>query len=345
VSGSSTIGVGAGGDAPDAPMRRRRSAPAVWQPRQPVFWLMAVLTAVGIVLVVAGRIVSADSAPVFVAAVLFVGVQAVLLWLIVRAIPRFRRQPGSLMAAGLVWGGVVAVPLAGSLNAVNLGALSSFGIDSFAASITAPLNEDLLRLLGVLVVLVLAYRRPLTVMDGVVYGFIVGAGFELMENLSYGLDAGNLDEAIGTGLKRLLLGFALHALWTASAGAVLAYCLSRAQRGFGGRWLLLVPAIALPMLLHAGWDSPSPSVLAEMQLLVQLLVYALTLALFFIAVVWGRRSEYAWFAESAGSALTRAEFRRLPRAERRTLARAAVDGEARSRIADGVPEQAGVRIE
>ncbi|WP_336992815.1 PrsW family intramembrane metalloprotease [Leucobacter sp. VD1] len=308
---------------PRSPLGHRRR-PVLWQPQQPVFWLWLVLTVPSAVLLIVDVVRRTESVAGLAAATVLVGAQGAVLWLLIRAIPRFRRQPLSLRLAALLWGGTFAIMAASALNTVNSDALDRYGLTTLSASISAPLNEDLLRFLGILVVLVLAYGRRITVMDGVLYGFLVGAGFELVENLCYALQSTDVGETLGIGLARLLVGFALHALWSAFSGAVLAYCLSRTQQRLGGRWLLLIPAILAPMLLHAAWDSPPLSVISAVQLLLFILLYGVTLALFCCAVAWGRRSEFVWYTETTGWGGARRDFARLPRSERRALGATAI---------------------
>lgn len=301
---------------------RSRRRPEFWQPRQPVFWLYLALFVPSLGLIGFAIVSSSLANPLGLIAVAgLVGVQVVLLWWITRSLSRFHRRSRSLSIAAVLWGGVIAIAMATFFNPVNISLLSSRGLGSVAASIAAPIDEDLLRFAGVLIILVLAYRRPLTVMDGVVYGFLVGAGFEVIENIFYVLQSEDLASTLSTGFLRLLVGFALHALWSACTGAVLAYCLSRAQRGLSGRWAWLLLAIVVPMLLHAAWDAPGVSVLVQMKFVVAGLLYAIVLVLFFTAVRWGRRSEFAYFSEQTGSDLSIAEFKRLPRDERRRLSR------------------------
>lgn len=301
-----------------------RRAPELWQPRHPVFWLAAVLVLVFGALTVVELASAVDEPLAALAAVVLCGAQVVVLWLIVRAMPRFHRQSASLMLLAVVWGGTVAPGVAMLAGPGAQDLLWSFGLESVSASLRAPVNEDLMRLLGVLAVLALASRRTLTVMDGAVYGFIVGAGFEVVENLLYALRGDSFGETMSVGIMRLLVGFGLHALWTTVAGAGLAYCLSRRQQGVSSRWWVLVPAVLAPMLLHAGWDAPSPSVFPFIKLLLLALLYALTIALFLGSVRWGRRDEDRWYLERIPSAIPLVQFRALPRAQRRAIAAAAV---------------------
>lgn len=304
----------------------RPKRPAVWQPKQPVFWLFAalLLPCAGLVALQLG--LSAKSAPAAGAAIILSAVQITLFALIARAMPRFKRHPWSLRLAALLWG-LAIVPAVAMIANSNAGDLySAVGLGSLEASLSAPVNEDLIRLLGVLLVLSLAQVRPLTVMDGAIYGFIVGAGFEVVENLLYALRGDDFTATLSVGISRLVLGFGLHALWTTVAGAALAYCLMRRQQGLSGRWWALAPAVALPMLLHAGWDAPAFSIIVVLKLVSYVVLYALSVGAFVVATRWGRRSEFAWYVDCGNTPRTLREFARLPRGERRRLAEAAVRG-------------------
>ena len=301
-----------------------RRVPELWQPRHPVFWLATVLVFVFGALIVISLASAVDEPLAALAAVVLCSAQVVVLWLIVRAMPRFRRQSASLMILAAVWGGVVAPGVAMLAGSGAQELIWTYGLESLSAALSAPVNEDLMRLLGVLAVLTLASRRTLTVMDGAVYGFVVGAGFEVVENLLYALRGESFGETLSVGIMRLLVGFGLHALWTTVAGAGLAYCLSRRQRGLSSRWWVLVPAVLSPMLLHAGWDAPSPSVFPFFKLLLLAVLYAVTIVLFVIAVRWGRRDEFRWYLERIPSAIPLVQLRALPRAQRRVIAAAAV---------------------
>ena len=274
---------------------------AVWQPRQPVFWLFLALLAVSIFLTALQLAALFSGAQGLLAALVLGGMQMVLLALIARALPKVkRRQPASLRLVALAWGGLVACSFAAQANTAAAELYDKIGLTSFAASLSAPINEDLLRLLGVLMVLSLAQSQGrLTVMDGVVYGFLVGAGFEIVENLFYALHSTDFSATVSTGIMRLLVGFGLHALWTTVSGAALAYCLSRRQIGLSARWWVIVPCTLVPMLLHAAWDAPSFSMFTVLTFGPLIVYYGLTVLVFLLAVRWGRRSDAALAAEPA----------------------------------------------
>ncbi|MFV0432892.1 MAG: PrsW family glutamic-type intramembrane protease [Leucobacter sp.] len=267
------------------------AARIAWQPAQPAFWVMLVCLlccAPLQLLAFADQGLSVET----VGFVALVGAsQLAIFWLLARALSRGRSRPIALRLLALAWGFAVVPVIALLANSHYFGALNSLGLRSLAASIAAPLDEDLLRLVGVLGVLILAARDRISAVDGVVYGLLVGAGFEVAENLIYVLDAEGLDSAMRIALIRFGIGFGLHALWTGIAGAALSACLGRRQRGGRGGWWLILPGIGVPMLLHALWDAPALSVDPRAKVAVLVAVYAVTLACFIATVVLARRSE------------------------------------------------------
>lgn len=206
-----------------------------------------------------------------------------------RAVP----QPAALGLLAFAWGLCVVPVVASFANTHYFGILNGFGLHAFAASIAAPVDEDLLRFIGVLGVLTLAStgRRRISILDGIVYGFLVGAGFETAENLAFLLGSEDLNGTLQLALIRLGIGFGLHALWTGIVGAGLACAMVRRRDGLPARWWAAGLALLGPMLLHALWDAPAPSVapLAVFSLLG--VAYGLTLAAFGTLLVLARRGE------------------------------------------------------
>ena len=122
-----------------------------------MLWLFLVLLVVSTVFTTIELVVSASSVQAAGAAIVLVSVQTILLVLIVRAMPRFKRQPASLRLTALLWGLFVVPAIAIIANTSASEAIGVLGLGSFDASLSAPINEDLLRLLGVLLVLSLIH--------------------------------------------------------------------------------------------------------------------------------------------------------------------------------------------
>ncbi len=302
----SNAGIGAGPDAvmdmPVSPMKRK---PDLWQPRQPVFWLLLLLAAFGMVSMILSLVATEAALEVWMVALVAFALQtAVLLW-VARILPRVRSQSLSLRLGAFLLGSLGAIGLAANINGEYGGFLPAYGLKNFQAAISAPITEDASRMICVIAILALAVaaRGTLSVMDGVVYGFLVGAGFEVFENLLYAMRADALADALQSAVMRMLMGFGLHALWTAVAAGALAYVWSRVLAGQSSRWWVIVPAYLLPMLLHMGWDAPGIYVFPLFKFVEWILLYLLTIGAFVAVVRWGRLDERRRYgADGGGSA-------------------------------------------
>jgi RsiW-degrading membrane proteinase PrsW (M82 family) len=153
------------------------------------------------------------------------------------------RAPALLWsAAALVWGATAAAGCALLANQGLAGLWAkSEGIkfaSDWSASLSAPLNEELLKLCGVVMV---ALAAPLAIngpLDGLVYGALTGLGFQAAENVTYGLNA--IVMSGGTSPDRAVLnsallrvgtaGFGSHWTMTAVAGAGVGYLILHTRR-------------------------------------------------------------------------------------------------------------------
>ena len=239
---------------PDCPASRL----AIWQPQEPTLWILfGTLLAC---LPLSAQTIVAQSPELRLAGlgVLLVLVQGTLLWLLASWLLRANRLPRSLRLAAMSWGFVVAPVIAAFANTKWFEILTGHALHSFAAAIAAPFDEDLLRFAGILAILTLASRiRPITMLDGIGYGFLVGAGFEISENLLFVLSADDFQSGTHVALIRTGLGFGLHALWSGIQGALLVAGLARFRsRPISGS-AMLAAGLVIPMLLHGLWDAPA----------------------------------------------------------------------------------------
>ena len=187
-----------------------------------------------------------------------------------------RRRPG--IAHGVVWG-ITVSGLAVELNTNMTHLLARAGLDWLGAAGYAPLIEEVLKFLGVLLICTCVIR-PRTWLDYVFVGVAVGIGFTAGENATAfaRLTADNLDSdtagAIGAVVIRLVSNPLSHSLFTGLS----AYGLSQKQPV---RWLIIAIAVhatknLFPSLSTAFDDAIWP-------LLAGLLV---VLALW-VATIWG----------------------------------------------------------
>ncbi|MEV6521799.1 PrsW family intramembrane metalloprotease [Longispora sp. NPDC051575] len=291
---------------------------SLWQPRNACFWvyLLGVGYGVWVLLGMLNQTIRLYAPALAASAVVF-AVYAVLFWWFTARIDRYSRQPLALVVAAFVWGGFAATwAIALSGNSALLGLYGklfgqTFQTD-FGAGLTAPLFEELGKGAGVLLLVYLARRVVRTAYDGFILGAFVGLGFEIIEDISYGLNSAaeqfgsnQLSTSLGTVGLRLLTGFSSHILYSAIAGAGVVYLVGTpAQRRRTGPGLGLV---ATAMVLHGLWDANvglgngnGPTVLALMAAEI-LASFAIVLAVFRHTVRPEREAMRAVMAPEADS--------------------------------------------
>lgn len=212
---------------------------------------------------------------VFLLAALLAFVPTFLYAMFVWWLDRHEKEPVALLLVAFVWGAVPAIIIALVLEAVAgiplqqmIPAAQTRAITE--GSIVAPIVEEAVKAI-ILVVLFLAYKREFdNVLDGVVYGAMVGLGFAFVENILY-FSTAAYNGNIGQGqpdlgrmfglwfLRAGLFGFN-HATFTAFTGAALGLARSLQVRWQKG----LVPSLGLgaAMMLHGAHNALASSVAA-----------------------------------------------------------------------------------
>lgn len=254
---------------------------------------------------------------------------------LVLQLDRYEREPWRVLVAVFLWGALVATFASALLNDLIGGIIgATFGEmlgEVITASAVAPIVEETAKGVALLLLLVILRREFDNVLDGIVYGSLVGIGFAMTENILYFgrvyLEGG----LVGLGVLfyvRIILGGFGHALYTATTGAALGFA-----RETGSRLLaVVVPPLGygLAVLQHAAWNFIAgallPSVLPDLDPLLLLFVVLpleslfLTgpglLTLLLIALcAWRRESTVIrrhLAEEAASGTLTRAEYEALP---------------------------------
>jgi RsiW-degrading membrane proteinase PrsW (M82 family) len=236
------------------------------QPRNLAFWTYCLLVLAGAV-VLSGQIsiaVAAYSGALFNGVIAFGLLAVAYLWFI-RSEDRYTTVPRKLGAAGFVWGAVAATGafalLANdavmSLYAKVFGA--SFAFD-WGAALAAPVDEELAKGAGILLLLTLAPRVIRSPFDGLVVGALVGLGFQISEDISYAfIGAANAFGDVGAGwgtiIARTLASIPSHWMYTGIFGAGLVWFVGRpevpARKGLGAGLMLTA------LLMHGLWDASS----------------------------------------------------------------------------------------
>lgn len=244
--------------------------PAAVSARTLGFWVLIALSAFGL------WTLQKDFLPVVIAfpgsAVLDLVVLLFSLVVAVWIARRFLRPVQAPRWAGtwlaLMWGAFGACGLALVMNGLLLAAWSrALGLEAageWAAALTAPVNEEAVKAAGVVLLACVSTRLVRSAADGFVYGALVGFGFQLMENFTYGLNAigmaGGVDPVGATGqvlwVRILLTGIGSHWTMSAVAGAGIGYLVSESGRSAARRAWVAAGCLALAMGMHWLFDSP-----------------------------------------------------------------------------------------
>ncbi len=234
------------------------------QPNNLAFWVYCLLVAAGAI-VISGQVsiaAAAYSGALTSGIIAFGLLAAAYVWFI-HYEDRYTTVPSRLAAAGFVWGAVGAIgafALLGndavmSLYSKTLGA--SFAFD-WGAALTAPINEELAKGAGVLLLLTLAPRLIRSPFDGLILGAFVGLGFQISEDISYAWigaanSFGDLGATWSTIIARTLASIPSHWMYTGIFGAGLVWFIGRpdvpARKGLGAGLMLSA------MLMHGLWDA------------------------------------------------------------------------------------------
>jgi protease PrsW len=236
------------------------------QPRNLAFWVYCLLVIAGAV-VLSGQISIAAAAysGALISGTIAFGLLAVAYLWFIHNEDRYTTVPPKLAAAGFVWGAVAAIgafALLGNDAVMNLYAKTfgaSFAFD-WGAALTAPVNEELAKGAGMLLLLTLAPRLIRSPFDGLIVGALVGLGFQISEDISYAfIGAANAFGDVGgawtTIIARTLASIPSHWMFSGIFGAGLVWFIGRpqvpARKGLGAALMLTA------MLMHGLWNASS----------------------------------------------------------------------------------------
>ena len=242
---------------------------SIWQPRQAAFWLFAGLLLLTSISFVNEQLSFANaSTTAWIVGLVLLALYAVPVYWLVNTIDLFEREPRSLLIGAILWGAVVATVLAGHINDEWASILQKlFGAEftrSWGAALVGPGVEELLKFLGVVVIYLIARAEFDDVLDGFVYGAMVGLGFTLAEDMYYFFTHFVGDTGLA-GIGGLLDGFFTriivggpysHVLLTGLTGMGLAYYVTRPDVPRRRRLLVAVALYLAGVAAHFAWNSP-----------------------------------------------------------------------------------------
>jgi RsiW-degrading membrane proteinase PrsW (M82 family) len=188
-------------------------------------------------------------------------VPAVFYSWVVLSLDKYEKEPRRAIIAAFGWGAVGAVlfSIIAELifDRILITAVGEEGATFLTIAIGAPFIEEFFKGIALLALLWYFRREFDNVLDGLVYGALIGLGFAMTENILYFgqeyLDQGA--RALGELfiVRAVIDGFG-HALYTGTTGAAVGWARSRYHRGMG-RIVVPMVGFGLAVLQHVLWNT------------------------------------------------------------------------------------------
>lgn len=212
----------------------------------------------------------------------------VFLW-----VDRLEAEPARLMWFAFLWGALVSTVGALLLNGLGIAVFAGLQVDPelVGAVVVAPLVEEGLKGLGVLLIFVLARREFNGVVDGIAYAGVTAAGFAFVENILYlGVSYQELggEGLLAVFIVRCLMSPFAHPMFTVCFGLALGLVTHR--RAPGRTVLLPLLGFAAAVFLHALWNLAAVTAGSGF-FLVYAVVQVPLFAGFVAILLWARRRE------------------------------------------------------
>lgn len=184
--------------------------------------------------------------------------------LVVRWLDLYEREPRSLLIGAFLWGAIVAVMFSGLGNdAWGVVIAKLFGAEfasQWSAALTAPVIEEIYKYLGIVVLFLIARAEFDDLIDGFVYGALIGLGFAVAEDIYYFIFVfgGDVPAVIqGFWLRVVGSGLYGHVTFTGIAGIGFAYFVTRRlDQPLLRRLLVATGLLLVAIAAHFVWNSP-----------------------------------------------------------------------------------------
>jgi RsiW-degrading membrane proteinase PrsW (M82 family) len=150
---------------------------------------------------------------------------------------RYEKEPLGLLTVAFLWGAIPSIVLALIMQVVldvPVMAISNSNLtyELLGASVVAPLTEEGIKAVALVLLLLFLRREIDSPLDGLIYGGVVGFGFAAVENVFYlfgALSEGGLGSVFGLAFLRAGVFGLNHAMYTAFTGLGVALSLEIRQ--------------------------------------------------------------------------------------------------------------------
>lgn len=244
---------------------------------------------------------------------------------------RYEREPLWLLALAFIWGAVPAI-FASFIGEWFIGTPFVSAPGSAAAalvegSIVVPIVEECVKAVALWGIFYWAYEEFDDVLDGLVYGALIGFGFAMTENILYFIGAfsgGGFAELSTVIFLRTILFGMNHALYTSLVG--IGFGLTRNRTDRVGRVLIPLAALFIAILIHSlhnlgvAFTAVNP---VNIIFSIALAALGLILLMATIGVTWQQERDLlrAELADEVGTTLTDDEYQLLTQNWSRPLRR------------------------
>ncbi|MFD4637031.1 PrsW family intramembrane metalloprotease [Lentzea sp. NPDC058436] len=280
------------------------------QPRNLAFWVYLLGVGGGVLAILRYFGPGAHFySPALTGGVLLFGLYLVPWLLLLRHQNRYTAQPASLLAAAFAWGGLaatfwIALPANTALLEIwtKLGG-TAFAAD-WAAGLTAPINEEFAKALGLVLLIGLAPRLVRGAYDGFIIGAFLGLGFQVFEDVLYVYNgaaqtfgASQIASSLQIFVVRGAAGIVSHALFSAVFCAGLMWVLGRTpgERNVPRGVLTMLAA----MVFHFAWDDMTglSGGIGALAVVLPFVIAAVELVALFYVLRHAARQERVWIRQ------------------------------------------------
>ncbi|MGK5681608.1 PrsW family glutamic-type intramembrane protease [Actinoplanes sp. URMC 104] len=283
----------------------------LFQPHNPAFWVYLIGVGAGSLGMVRYFAPGFGAYRVAVTSgIVFFGIYLIPWLLFLRHQNRYTAQPAGLLATGFAWGAFaatfwIALPANTALLEIWQKLLGPTGATTWGAGLSAPIDEEWSKGLGLILLIALAPRLVRSAYDGFIIGAFIGLGFQVAEDVLYAYNnatssygVGQLESSLFILALRGFAGITSHALFSAVFCAGVMWVLGRSP---GERHVARGLAACLAAMgLHFAWDAAG-GLFGGVPFLTEFGPYLLLMPLAIVVLLVVRRlasrTERAWMRE------------------------------------------------